>query len=703
MLNSLRLNDRQLEAVKLVEGPVLVVAGAGSGKTKVVTSKIAYLINEHGYNPYDILAVTFTNKAAKEMKERTEKLLNKNVNGMWIGTFHSICVRILRRFFNNNFSIYDRDDSKKILKKVKKSLNIPEKVYSDAELLSFISKYKTTYIERHPYLEEKIRICEAYQKTLLNNNALDFDDLIIKAIDVLESNEEALDYYTNKFKYVFVDEYQDINDLQFKLIKLLISKHNNITVVGDENQSIYAFRGADVENIRKFNNVFPDARVVKLEQNYRSTQYILNIANRLIEKNPQTFSTELFTEISDGEEVQYFIVDDSNSEAEYIAEEIFSLVRDGYNYGDISILYRTNAQSLDFEKCFIKKGINYQLIGGYKFFERKEIKDLLSYLKFIDNPFDEIAFARLVSSPKRGIGDKTLERIFSTKDVLNISILQALDSFENSNISEIREKFKLLNVLRDNISLSEFLIKVIEEFEFASQFENDPSESGRLENIDEFISFVKKYEDEVENASLNDLLMEIGLLSDIDNIEDSDAVTMMTIHQAKGLEFPVCFVVGLEEGLFPSYRSFDTAEAIEEERRLCYVALTRAKKRLYLCSANQRMFRGMLQANKPSRFIEDMDELFVKKDKSIRSSYRSSSSSFSNNIDVGYIKKNISDYERVSSKPTESFALMDRVKHNKFGNGSIIGIDGNVANILFDNVGMKKLDLTVAKLEKIDE
>ena len=637
-MNSLEgLNPQQQEAVLCTEGPLLILAGAGSGKTRVLTHRIACLIEEKGVKPWNIMAITFTNKAAGEMKERVEKTVSFGADSIWVSTFHSSCVRILRRYidrigYGTNFTIYDTDDSKAVVKEVCKSLNIDSKLYKERMLLSAISAAKNKNITAEEYQEEDswngktiARVYKEYQSRLRKNNALDFDDLLMKTVELFETCPEVLEYYQERFRYLMVDEYQDTNLVQFRFISLLAAKYRNLCVVGDDDQSIYKFRGADIKNILEFEHVFPDARVIRLEQNYRSTQNILDAANEVIRNNSQRKEKTLWTDNEKGKQVAFRQLMNAFEEAEYIAGEIQKKKREEEaSYKDFAILYRTNAQSRLFEEKFLMANIPYRLVGGVNFYARKEIKDLLSYMKTVDNARDDLAVRRIINVPKRGIGAATLTKVAVYAQEQDLSFYDALKSeglaaAAGRSYSKIRPFVDMIQRIRSQVeflSVAEILNQIIEETGYVRELELEDTEEarGRIENIDELITKAVTYDEEHEKGTLSEFLEEIALVSDIDSVDDTeDRVLLMTLHSAKGLEFPFVYLSGMEDGIFPSYLSIvsDDPMAVEEERRLCYVGITRAMKELTLTCAQQRMIRGETQYNRVSRFVREIPRELV--------------------------------------------------------------------------------------------
>ncbi len=647
MNNSDTLNDKQLEAVHCTEGPLLILAGAGSGKTRVLTHRIAYLIDELGVDPWNILAITFTNKAAGEMRERVDALVQHGAENVWVSTFHSLCVRILIRYiallgYSTNFTIYDTDDQKTIMKEVCKLLQIDTKQYRERSLLSSISRAKDELVTPEmfrnqagsDFAQKKIAdVYEEYEKQLKANNALDFDDLLMKTVQLFRQHPDVLDNYQERFRYILVDEYQDTNTAQFELISLLSKKYRNLCVVGDDDQSIYKFRGANIMNILSFEKVFPDATVIKLEQNYRSTGNILDAANQVIRHNKGRKSKTLWTRKDAGAKITLKQLDTAYDEAEYIADDIRSQVDAGtYTYSDNAILYRTNAQSRMFEEKFVAESIPYKIIGGVNFYSRREIKDLLAYLKTVDNGQDDLSVRRILNVPKRGIGLTTINRVQAYAQAHGENLYEALQ--EASSIPDIGRSVSKLQSFVDliehfksdakNVSVSELMDEILDETGYEESLLDDETEEeakARVENIDEFMSKIVSYEetcaDTGEEATLTGFLADVALVADIDSLDtDSDYVVLMTLHSAKGLEFPHVYLAGMEDGIFPSYLTItsDDKEELEEERRLCYVGITRAQKELTLTCARSRMVRGETQHNAMSRFLREIPEELLSAD-----------------------------------------------------------------------------------------
>lgn len=634
------LNEEQKKAVFQTEGPVLILAGAGSGKTRVLTHRIAYMIEENGVNPWNILAITFTNKAAGEMRERVDKIVGFGAESIWVSTFHSTCVRILRRYadkigFDNHFVIYDTDDQKGIIREICKKFNIDTKKIKERSIMGAISAAKDELVSPEEYIlrnsgdfSKKVYgdVYMEYQKALKKNNAMDFDDLLVKTVELFKLCPEVLEYYQDRFVYIMVDEYQDTNSAQFELIRLLANKNRNLCVVGDDDQSIYKFRGANIRNILDFEHVYPDATVIKLEKNYRSTQNILEAANSVIRNNTKRKSKQLWTEKESGNLIHFRQFDNAYEEAEYVVSDIRSQVREGREYKDCAILYRTNAQSRLLEEKLVIAGMPYNIVGGINFYARKEIKDILAYLKTIDNGKDDVACKRIINVPKRGIGATTIVRVQEYADSRNISFYEALkEANQIMTIGKSHVKLEpfvnMIQVFRSKngiYTLEDLIRDVIETTGYVREIEESDADKeeikDRISNINELISKVVAYEQKVEEetgdrASLSGFLEEVALVADIDNVDESDdKVLLMTLHSAKGLEFPVVYMAGVEDGVFPSYRTItsDDADDMEEERRLAYVGITRAQEDLHILCAKQRMINGETQYNPVSRFVKEI-------------------------------------------------------------------------------------------------
>jgi DNA helicase-2/ATP-dependent DNA helicase PcrA len=704
------LNKMQREAVETTEGPLLVLAGAGSGKTRVLTHRIAYLIEEKDIFPSNILAITFTNKAAEEMKNRVASLIGQGAFRMWMGTFHSICLRILRRHaevinYKSDFTIYDVADQNTVVKNSMKQLDIDTKRLNPKHVRNVISMAKNEMIGPEKFeeihggdfkFEQYIRIYHSYQKTLKNNNAMDFDDLINKTIEILQLDEEVLKKYQKKFKYILIDEYQDTNFVQYLLAALLSGGHHNLCAVGDGDQSIYKFRGADIRNIYEFEKDFSEAKIIKLEQNYRSTQTILDAANHVISRNQGRKPKNLWTANGKGDLINYYAAYTEKDEANYVLNKIEQYKEKSYD--EFAILYRTNAQSRNFEEVFMKNNIPYQIVGGLKFYERMEIKDVMAYLKLIQNPVDDIAFERIVNVPKRGIGKRSVEKLSDYAEDRGISFYEALLEIEKVNtlssraknaFSQFREIVRSIRKKLDHLNVLDVFEMVIDKSGYLDdlRLKGDVQSTTRIENVGELKSvvteFIKTKENEEESDSdLSTFLAETTLQAGIDTMEDDQpGVLMMTLHSAKGLEFPNVFLVGMEENLFPSFMSSGTDEDLEEERRLCYVGITRAEERLFLSHSNSRSLYGKTNRNAPSRFLDEIpDELINIDDKS--------TDSFS-----------ISSASKTSS--SDGFKAGMKVNHSSFGTGTIIENSNGILTIAFDGQGIKKLMADVAPIEVV--
>ena len=775
------LNDKQYEAVVNTEGPCLIIAGAGSGKTKVLTHKIAYLIGEKNVKPWDILAFTFTNKAANEMKTRVEGLIGDMASDMWMGTFHSICVRILRKQidrigFDTSFVIFDTSDQKTLIKQIVKNQNLDDKLFSDRSVLSEISNAKNDMLEpeaytmkvRGDYRREKIaEIYEIYQRKLKENNAIDFDDIINFTIKILIENPDLLEYYSSKFKYVLVDEYQDTNKSQFTLVTLLASKYGNITVVGDNDQSIYSFRGADITNILNFEKDFPGTRIIKLEQNYRCTQSILNAANEVIKNNEAKYEKKLWTENERGALPKVYRGENEYDEANYVVRQINSLkIEEYYKNSDFTILYRMNSQSRALEDILRRENIPYKIVGGLKFYERKEIKDIIAYLRLIQNTNDNLSLTRIINEPKRGVGKTSLDNIDALSANAGVSMYDIIKNADNYGLNRVhgntREFINTIEDLRarkDSMKISELIKATLTQSGYtkALELENTIEAETRLENLDEFLTVAIEFEEESADNSLSEFLEGITLSSDLDGMEETeDSVTLMTLHSAKGLEFPVVFLVGMEEGIFPGYKSIGEPQELEEERRICYVGITRAKQLLHLTCARQRTIFGSTSCNAVSRFIKEIpasmldgaeeledrnmyDNLSVAEDEEdfgygSNRSYGSRNSYGSYGYSSGF-GENYSTYRDIAAsasrggsgttyqfrsadsflnslnvKKNDSLDLSEykagaRVFHKKFGEGTINSVETEgedlKVDISFDKVGHKRLMAKFAGLEII--
>ncbi len=753
------LNEQQKEAVFCTEGPLLILAGAGSGKTRVLTHRIAYLIEEMGINPWNILAITFTNKAAGEMRERVDRLVGFGSESIWVSTFHSCCVRILRRHINllgydNNFTIYDTDDQKTLMKDICKSLQIDTKKYKERMLLASISKAKNDLIGPKEYQaehqgnfgNEKIaQIYIEYEKQLRANNALDFDDLLLKTVELFKSQQDVLEYYQERFKYIMVDEYQDTNAVQFEFVRLLSAKYRNLCVVGDDDQSIYKFRGADIKNILNYEDVFEDAKVIKLEQNYRSTGNILNAANAVIRHNKSRKNKTLWTDNGEGDLIDFRQFETGFDEAEYIASDIKKHVNsDGSTYNDHAILYRTNAQSRLFEEKFVNANIPYKIIGGINFYARREIKDLLAYLKTVDNGKDDLAVRRIINVPKRGIGLTSINRVQDYAADREIGFYDALlgaDLIPNigRGVSKLESFVALIEHFKTDakdLALSDLMREIIDETGYEESLKDEDPEvaKGRLENIDELLNKIADYEERCdeqdEPVTLSGFLEEVALVAEVDNLdEDSDYVVFMTLHSAKGLEFPRVYLAGMEDGLFPSYMTItaDDPNEVEEERRLCYVGITRAMDHLTLTCARRRMVHGETQFNKMSRFLKEIpDELLStgetfkklsakeKEEPKKQVAYQQAKTAFKSkayggvggfggtkSLEAAGISKGFKNV----GKQGIDYEVGDRVLHGKFGEGRVTKIEKGPRDyevtVDFDTAGIKRMFAAFAKLKKV--
>ncbi|AGC69464.1 ATP-dependent DNA helicase PcrA [Thermoclostridium stercorarium subsp. stercorarium DSM 8532] len=724
------LNPQQKEAVLHTEGPLLVLAGAGSGKTRVLTHRIAYLIEEKGVSPYNILAITFTNKAAGEMKERLEKLIGTKALDVWAGTFHSCCVRILRREierigFGRNFVIYDTSDQETLMKDCISQLQYNEKLFPPKMVLAEIGRAKDELIDPEKYaimagsdfrLSKIARLYELYQKKLKANNALDFDDIIMYTLKIFDDFPEVLEYYQNKFKYILVDEYQDTNTAQYVLVSMLAQKHRNVCVVGDDDQSIYGWRGANIRNILEFEKDFKGCRVIKLEQNYRSTANILNAANNVIKNNFGRKPKTLWTENGEGDKVRVYEALDEKEEAYFVANQIKSEVRKGRrSYRDFAVLYRINAQSRVFEDAFMKNGVPYKIIGGHKFYDRKEIKDIIAYLKVIQNPHDDISLKRIINVPKRGIGKATIDKAEQLAITHGVSIYSVIVQPENfPELARAAEKLKSFTdtlarfrTMLSYMDLVEWIRMLVEESGIIRELEAEGTEEAksRIENIREFQSVAVEFVNNSEetNPTVEDFLAQISLVSDVDDLnEEDDRVVLMTMHSAKGLEFPVVFLTGMEEGLFPGMRSFGSESEMEEERRLCYVGITRAKENLYLTYAKTRMLFGNTTYTRPSRFIDEIPPELL--DYAENRPFNDGISVLNNRlIGAETWKQRTASFSQAQETDPCDIEVGARVIHKKFGEGTVIkkereGSDYKL-EIIFDEYGLKRMMASFAKLK----
>lgn len=743
-----KLNEQQKEGVFTTEGAVLILAGAGSGKTGVLTHRIAHLIDDLGVNSYNILAITFTNKAAKEMKERVDRLVGMGADSAWIMTFHAACVRILRRYicrigYDNNFTIYDTDDQKSVIKDILKRKNLDPKQYKDRTILSVISNAKDNLISPDDMYQSSggnyntmktAEIYREYQEQLKKNNAVDFDDIIGLTVKLFNEDKEVLRYYQERFRYIMVDEYQDTNRAQFNLIRLLAGGHGNLCVVGDDDQSIYKFRGADINNILDFEKYFNDAKIIKLEQNYRSTQKILDVANEVIKNNAGRKDKRLWTSVKDGTKVIFNVYENGYEEARGIAEDIAHRhLHDRKDYSDFAILYRTNAQSRSLEEKLIEKNIPYRIYGGINFYARREIKDILAYLKTIDNARDDLAVKRILNVPKRGIGATSVAKVDDYAYENDITFYVALRQAKEvpglqralSKVEGFVTQIEILKSKSQYIGVGKLIEEIIETVGYSdyidAESESDEQATERRQNIDELISKAVQYEETVDEPSLSGFLEEVALVADIDNLdENNDMVSLMTIHSAKGLEFPIVYLAGMEDGLFPSYMSISTGDEsdIEEERRLCYVGITRAKETLIMSAARMRTVRGETQMNRTSRFVREIPkELLAESAQMLKKNSEYSSITGKDHMELPVRKRGqvaFNSYQReaisntVFDKKTDSapdYVVGDRVRHIKFGEGTVAdmingGRDYEVT-VDFDTAGRKKMFASFAKLVKI--
>lgn len=763
------LNDKQKEAVLATDGPCLVIAGAGSGKTKVLTHKIAYDI-ESGIKPWNILAITFTNKAANEMKERIEKLIGDAAKDLWMGTFHSICVRILRRYidrigYKTDFVIFDTSDQKTLIKECLKTLKVDDKIFTDRGVLSEISNGKNEMLEPKAYgvkyagdFRKKTiaEIYELYQRRLRENNAIDFDDIINFTIKILSENPDVLDYYTEKFKYILVDEYQDTNKAQFTLVSLLASKYGNVTAVGDNDQGIYSFRGADISNILNFERDFPGTKIIKLEQNYRCTGNILKAANAVIKHNENKYDKKLWTENEEGHLPCIYCGEDEYDEGRYIVEQINHLkTEEYYKNSDFTILYRMNAQSRAIEDILMREGIPYKVIGGLKFYERKEIKDIIAYLRLIHNSADNLSLKRIINEPKRGIGKTSIEQIQEISDKTGNSMYEIIRNAQEygltrvfSNSRDFIEQIEYLKSKKDELKISDLIKETLNKTGYTKALENENSVEAetRIENLEEFLTVAIEFEEESADNTLAEFLENITLSSDIDGMEDQDdLVTLMTLHSAKGLEFPVVFLVGMEEGIFPGYKTIGEPQALEEERRLFYVGITRAKQYLYLTCAKHRTIFGSTSYNQASRFVKEIPEELLEgyaevverksvdkeefKDYGYRWSYgkgqtvktfkmseedksavaktigeQGTKSEYQYRTAESFLNS-IKQHNQTNDVDLSKYQVGQRVYHKKFGEGTITKLEqeGNdvKVDLEFDKAGHKRLMAKFAGLEII--
>lgn len=734
------MNPRQKEAVLHTDGPLLLMAGAGSGKTRVLTHRIAYLIEEKEVNPWNILAITFTNKAAKEMKERVNAILASGGEDVWVSTFHSMCVRILRRDvdfigYNRNFTIIDSSEQLTLMKRILKELNIDPKKYDPRSILGTISQAKNSLQTpqdfakmQGSYYEEIVAKCyAAYQKELQYNQCMDFDDLIMNTIRLFEEHPDSLTYYQNKFHYIHVDEYQDTNHAQYTLVNLLAGRFRNLCVVGDADQSIYGWRGADMQNILDFEKDYPDAAVILLEQNYRSTKNILSAANQVIENNSNRKPKNLWTENKEGNKITYYRADNERDETRFIVDRMQEEIRSNHrNYGDFAILYRTNAQSRVMEETLLKANIPYKMVGGHKFYDRKEIKDILAYLNVLANPQDSISFERIVNSPKRGIGPGSIEKLRSFASLHEWPLLEAAQNVELANIGgkagqqlgSFGEMIQEVTQMIPYLTVTELTKEVLDRSGYLEdlKIQNTLEAQARIENLEEFLTVTQEFDKQFEQQNEEDadapeekltvFLNDLALVSDIDNLEeDASQVTLMTLHAAKGLEFPVVFLIGLEEGIFPLSRALMEESELEEERRLAYVGITRAEEALYLTNAFSRTLYGRTQYNRPSRFVEEIDQELLEIEgmrptpkKTPVFAKKTAAYSYKQPETAVVSSKSATGGEKNSWKPG------DKVKHKKWGLGTVVRVSGTSKDleldVAFPSQGVKRLLAAFAPIEK---
>lgn len=738
------LNEKQKEAVLCTEGPLLIVAGAGSGKTATMTRRIAYLIGEENVDPYNILAVTFTNKAANEMKERIERLAD-TTHGMWVMTFHAACLRILRMHideigYGKDFTIYDTTDQKTVIRECMKELHAEEKEYPIPYIQSIISGNKNRGITAHENKENSdgfkdqigADIFLKYEEKLKSNNALDFDDLLVKTVELFKTCPQILEKFADRFQYIMVDEYQDTNEIQYQIVHMLAQKHKNICVVGDEDQCIYQWRGASIRNILEFENDFPGAKVIKLEQNYRSHSNILNGANSVIGNNLERKGKKLWTEKDEGEKIRLYRAYTDKEEAYYITREIRKLLDKGYKYSDIAVLYRAHSQSRIIEEVFTRQEISYRVIGGTRFYDRKEIKDITAYLRLIQNPQDNLAFKRAINEPKRGVGEKSVEKIEALANINGMGMLdalskgggiQALPNKCADNVTKFAVLIMTCAEMMANAKISEIYDKVLNDSGYleALEAQNTIEARGRIENLMEFKSGIYDFEDQNPDGTLEEFMEKIALLTDIDNRDpDENAVSMMTLHTAKGLEFPVVFMPGMEEGTFPGRRVYESESALEEERRLCYVGMTRAMEILYMISASERLVFGRIEPRDDSRFIDEIDMSYAeRKDNDSKIGGFNRGKVRTDRIVPGDKKRNLKSQQSAvfsglsvsKTKPAaedagdKEYAAGDRIKHKKYGEGMIVGmsVDGktSMVTVAFDEHGIKVFDADIVKFKKL--
>ncbi len=733
-----QLNTQQKKAVLHKDGPLLVLAGAGSGKTSMMTHRIAHLIKEEGVSPYEILAVTFTNKAAGEMKDRVEALVG-SIKGMWISTFHSACLRILRMHadrigFSNEFVVYDPADQKTIIRNLMKEKQVEDKKYNVAYFLSVISDCKEKDMtaeafiaanQSNPRARMSAEIFKAYDRILRANMAMDFDDLLLKTVQLFEKEGDVLKKYQEKFQYIMVDEYQDTNYLQYKFIYNLARKHNNVCVVGDDDQCIYQWRGADIRNILDFEKDFKGATTIKLEKNYRSDGNILSAAHSVIKNNQGRKPKKLWTDKDKGEKVKYYRAEDEKDEARYIVSQIDRLKTMDRTYSDFAVLYRTNAQSRTFEEAFRYKGIPYRILSGFRYYDRKEVKDMIAYMRLVQNPADDLSLERIINQPRRGVGQKTLEKLKAFANVRKESLLNLLADGEvtgglagktGKNLYELSDIIKTLSLEQENLRISDIYDVLLMRTGYLNALEgqNSVEADSKIENLLEFKSVIYDYEKEKSDAgeegSLSEFMESIALMAEVDNFDsEENAVVLMTLHSAKGLEFPVVFIAGMEDGLFPSWRSLEKPGGVEEERRLCYVGITRAKKSLFLTSADVRTVYGKTEYTQESMFLREIDRKLMEGHAIFSRNYNTYSGfSHAPLEEDKEIFRPFSQIRALKQSNREKSSLSsgdlkagDEVEHRKFGKGRVIAVDKNTTTVIFDSVGTKKLAIDVAPLKKL--
>lgn len=732
------LNDKQQEAVRQLDGPLLILAGAGSGKTSTMTHRIAHMIEE-GIPAWNILAVTFTNKAAAEMRERVESLIG-DTQDMWILTFHAMCLRMLHIYadrigYDSNFVIYDTSDQKTLVKNIEKEQGISDREFKPQYILSVISRCKEKEMGPEEYRRSALEgprekavyaVYKEYESRLRENNAMDFDDLLLNCLRLLESETDVLEKYQNRFRFIMVDEYQDTNHIQYRLISLLAAKHHNLCVVGDDDQCIYQWRGADISNILDFEKDFPDAKVIKLEQNYRSVGNILAAAHSVIRHNTSRKQKELWTTREDGEKINYYRADNDREEADYVARQIGYMNRSGRSLNDFAILYRTNAQSRLFEEALSRHGIPYQVLSGMRYYDRKEIKDIMAYMRLIVNPADDLSLTRVINEPKRGVGPKSLDKLAAFARVRGQSIFEALidpdgemlDTLPGRSYDKVKEMVTVMKECREqrsDMSVSDIYDALLVRTGYLKSLEDEKSveAESRIENLMEFKTVIAEYEKSAEDPTVEEFMAQLTLAAEVDNMDDSQTqVTMMTMHSAKGLEFPVVFIPGLEDGLFPGSRAFDDDDQMEEERRLCYVGMTRAKELLFLTSAEVRTRYGRTDYTRESQFLREVDKKLLTGSTIYQRRGQRSSLGVSSGSRDGFAKEPAYkpfDALKYAKQQTRKAAAGgdtdlnqgDRVKHGKFGEGLVISVTDSIVTVAFDTAGIKKLAKGIAPLKKL--